>query len=112
MTDLGTSVDWDARFMALSIHIAEWSKDQKRQYGAVIVGERRRIISTGYNGLPRNIDDSRVILYKDRSLYGYFGWHKLNTTMRIPLWIIALAQSAQGGPFTYNVDHAKDSTAL
>jgi dCMP deaminase len=65
------SVDkWDIRFLDLSMHISEWSKDPSTRVGAVIVDSQRRIISTGYNGLPQGVEDTderlnnREIKYK------------------------------------------------
>ncbi|TRO55592.1 CMP deaminase [Candidatus Bathyarchaeota archaeon] len=51
-------VDWDARFIELARHIAEWSKDRSTKVGAVIVDDNRVVISMGYNGFPRGIDDT------------------------------------------------------
>ena len=56
---------WDIRFLQLAQHISTWSKDPSTQVGAVIVDPKNRIISTGYNGFPRGIDD-REELYFDR----------------------------------------------
>lgn len=50
--------DWNQRFLSLAEHIAQWSKDPSTQVGAVIVDPCRRIISTGYNGLPQGVDDT------------------------------------------------------
>jgi dCMP deaminase len=50
--------DWNQRFLSLAEHIAQWSKDPSTQVGAVIVDPSRRIISTGYNGLPQGVDDT------------------------------------------------------
>ncbi len=66
MTELRVSaVNWDYRFMALCLYIAEWSKDPDYQYGAVIVGDRRRIVGIGYNGLPRGLNDSNIARYEE-----------------------------------------------
>lgn len=52
---------WDNRFYELSKHIAEWSQDPSTKVGAVIVGNNKRIISLGFNGLPQGIkDDDRL----------------------------------------------------
>jgi len=37
--------------------IATWSKDQSRQCGAVIVDSRNAVLSLGWNGFPRGIND-------------------------------------------------------
>lgn len=50
--------DWDRRFLELAEHVATWSKDRSTQVGAVIVGSRKRVLSMGYNGFPRGVDDS------------------------------------------------------
>jgi dCMP deaminase len=49
---------WDRKFMALAQHIATWSKDRGRKVGAVIVGPDNEIRSTGFNGIPRGVDDT------------------------------------------------------
>ncbi len=48
---------WDRRFLDLAALVASWSKDQSTQVGAVIVDPARRVVSTGYNGLPARIED-------------------------------------------------------
>ena len=54
--------DWDARFLALAAHVAQWSKDPSTKTGAVLVGQDRRKIAVGYNGFPPGIaDDERLL---------------------------------------------------
>lgn len=48
---------WDERFIELAESIATWSKDPSRGVGAVIVSPMRQVLATGYNGLPRGVDD-------------------------------------------------------
>ena len=55
---MSISEKWDIRFLELARHISEWSKDPSTKVGCVIVGEDREVRSTGFNGLPRGIDDS------------------------------------------------------
>ena len=51
---------WDHRFLALAEHIADWSKDPSTQVGAVIIHTRsKRVISTGFNGFPAGVEDTR-----------------------------------------------------
>ena len=47
---------WTQRFLDLAKHIASWSKDTTK-VGAVAVDRSRRILETGYNGLPRSVID-------------------------------------------------------
>ncbi len=48
---------WHRRFLDLSEQIATWSKDPSRGVGAVIVSPSKQIVSTGFNGLPRGVED-------------------------------------------------------
>ena len=50
--------DWDKRFLQLAKHISEWSKDPSTRVGCVVVGPDRELRSTGFNGLPRGIEDN------------------------------------------------------
>lgn len=50
------SEKWDLRFMEMAELVATWSRDPGTKVGCVLVDERR-IISTGYNGLPQGIAD-------------------------------------------------------
>jgi dCMP deaminase len=50
---------WDKRFMKLAREISTWSKDPSSKIAAVIVNDERRILSTGYNGFPRGIADTK-----------------------------------------------------
>lgn len=47
----------DCRFLQLAQHIAMWSKHPKHKVGSVIVDKFDRVVSTGYNGLPRLVND-------------------------------------------------------
>jgi len=48
--------DWDQRFLVIASHIAGWSKDPSTKVGALAV-RNRRILATGYNGLPAHVAD-------------------------------------------------------
>jgi dCMP deaminase len=56
--------------MDLAGFIAGWSKDKSRKVGAVIVDDRNDLVTMGWNGFPRDIDDTiedrhkRPIKYK------------------------------------------------
>jgi dCMP deaminase len=52
------SKKWDVRFLELADSIATWSKDPSRGVGAVIVSPLRQVVATGYNGLPRGVEDN------------------------------------------------------
>lgn len=48
---------WHLRFLELADLVASWSKDTSTQCGSVVVGDGRRILSVGYNGMPRGAND-------------------------------------------------------
>ena len=52
------SKKWDGHFIELATQIAKMSKDPSTQVGAVMVGSDREILSTGFNGFPRGIEDT------------------------------------------------------
>ena len=49
---------WDQTFLDLATVIARRSKDPSSQVGAVIVDAHRRVVSLGYNGYPRGVEDT------------------------------------------------------
>jgi len=60
---------WDRRHLHLAQEISRWSKDPSTKCGAVIVDEKRRPVSWGYNGFPRGMEDRRELLGdRDRKL--------------------------------------------
>ena len=50
-------ISWDEYFMSVALLAAMRSKDPNTQVGACIVGEDKRILSTGYNGFPCGCSD-------------------------------------------------------
>lgn len=52
-----SEMKWHLRFLELAACTARWSKDPSRGVGCVIVDDRRQVCSTGFNGLPRGIED-------------------------------------------------------
>ncbi len=48
---------WDKRWMDLAQLVASWSKDKSRRTSAVIVDDRNVLVSIGWNGFPRGLDD-------------------------------------------------------
>lgn len=58
---------WDKRFLSLAQNVSTWSKDPSTKVGAVIVDDKRRIVSVGYNGFAAKVDDIEE-RYNDRSI--------------------------------------------
>jgi len=52
-------MEWNNWFLGLAQYISTASKDPSTKVGAVIVDEERRVVSLGYNGLPRGIEDTK-----------------------------------------------------
>lgn len=50
-------------------HVAKLSKDPSTQVGAVIFDDKRRIVSAGYNGLPRGVEDKPSRLHDRAQKY-------------------------------------------
>lgn len=57
-----TQRKWDKRYLKLAKLIASWSKDPSTKCGAVIVNEDNEIVSIGFNGFPRKVDDNELRL--------------------------------------------------
>ena len=48
---------WHGRYLDIAREVKVWSKDPSSTVGAVIVGRHGQILSTGFNGFPRKMDD-------------------------------------------------------
>lgn len=48
---------WDTKFIGMADLVASWSKDRSTKVGAVIVGPNNEVLSVGYNGFPRKVND-------------------------------------------------------
>jgi dCMP deaminase len=48
---------WHVRFLRLAKEVSTWSVDPSTKVGCVLV-KNKRVISTGYNGFPKNISDN------------------------------------------------------
>lgn len=58
MTECPNTIKWTYRFLDLADHVAQWSYDPNTKVGCVIVDEKKRVVSLGYNGFPRGVDDN------------------------------------------------------
>jgi dCMP deaminase len=71
VADVSTDT-WDRRWLDLATMIGSWSKDRSRGVGCVFVGSANQILSTGYNGLPRGIDDDVKERHERPEKYDWF----------------------------------------
>jgi dCMP deaminase len=51
---------WDKYYLGLVPHIAEKSKDTSRKVGCILVGAGNEVLTTGYNGLPRGVNEDEA----------------------------------------------------
>jgi dCMP deaminase len=50
---------WDEHYLIIATEVATMGTCARRQVGCVLVDERRRILSTGFNGVPPNWEHCR-----------------------------------------------------
>lgn len=62
---------WDQHFVTLCKEIAKMSKDTSTQTGCVVVRPDKSIASTGFNGFPRGVDDTKPERYERPAKYLY-----------------------------------------
>ena len=81
-------IDWHTYFMSLAHLSALRSKDPNTGVGAVIVDNVNRIVSIGYNGMPRGCDDSLFPWDREGDFldtkYAYVVHAELNAILNAP----------------------------
>jgi dCMP deaminase len=65
-----SKLSWDEWFIKLAATVALKSKDPSTQVGALIVRRDRTIVSAGFNGFPRGIEDTDERLNDRPTKYG------------------------------------------
>jgi len=58
---------WKQRFLEQARIVGSWSKDPSTQVGCIVVDEDKNILSMGFNGFPRGIEDTDE-RYQNRDL--------------------------------------------
>lgn len=61
-------INWEEYFMGIALLSAKRSKDPSTQVGACIVDEDNKVVSIGYNGMPRQVDESQLTWEKGEYL--------------------------------------------
>ena len=64
-------MDWTSYFINIASTVREKSKDPSSKIGAVIVGPEKQIISTGFNGFPRGIDETDLTRWERPMKYQF-----------------------------------------
>jgi dCMP deaminase len=97
-------MNWDQKFLQLAFNIAEWSKDRSTKVGCVIVGPNHEILTTGYNGMCRGVNDYLECRHERPAKYMWFEHAERNAIFNaarvgIPLdGSILYCASAMSGP--------------
>ena len=80
-------ISWDEFFMGVAQLAAKRSRDPNTQVGACIVKDKK-IISTGYNGMPRTCDDCGLPTGRDGNFldtkYPYTVHAEMNAILNAP----------------------------
>lgn len=82
------ALTWDEYFMGLAHLSALRSKDPHTQVGAAIVDENHRVVSVGYNGLPKGCSDDKFPWNREGSVlhskYAFVVHAELNAILNSP----------------------------
>ena len=97
--------NWDYKYCELAKHIAQWSKDPSTKVGAVVVGDHGQILSQGYNGFPRGIDDTSARLNDKEQKYKYIVHAEMNCIYNASLNGTSLNESTL---YTYGLPICSD----
>lgn len=63
-----SNISWDEYFMGIASLSALRSKDPNTKVGACIVDEENKVVSIGYNGMPRQLDEDQLSWNKGEDL--------------------------------------------
>ena len=82
-------INWDEYFMGLAHLSALRSKDPSTQVGAVIVSSSNKVVSIGYNGLPKGCSDDEYPWDREgntlETKYVYVVHAELNAILNSPM---------------------------
>ena len=61
---------WRNRFVSMAEMVSSWSKDPSTKVGCVLIDPKSNtVIATGYNGIPRGVEDTDVRLHSRPQKY-------------------------------------------
>ena len=86
-------LSWDEYFLDIAATVSTKSKDTSTPVGAVIVGEDHQILSTGFNGFPRGVQDDPELVperYERPMKYSYTVHAEPNSLLNAAMHGIAL----------------------
>lgn len=73
---------WARRYLRVAKEVASWSKDPSTKVGAVLVSPDNHILSTGYNGFPQGLADTKERLETREIKYKYVRHAERNALSR------------------------------
>jgi dCMP deaminase len=65
------TLKWDQRYLKLAQQIAQWSRDPSSKIGAIAVGSKGQVLSQGFNGFPRGLEDNHNRLVHRETKYKF-----------------------------------------
>ena len=66
--DNKSNLNWDEYFMGMAVLSSLRSKDPSTKVGACIADSEHKVVSIGYNGMPRHIEDNDLTWDKGEGL--------------------------------------------
>lgn len=63
---------WDKRWLQMAEVVASWSKDPNTKVGCVIVDDRQNLLVTGWNGIPRGVEDESDLRNEKPEKYKWY----------------------------------------
>ncbi|NCB48535.1 MAG: dCMP deaminase family protein [Clostridia bacterium] len=78
-------ISWDEYFMGIAMLSAKRSKDPSTQVGACIVSDENKVVSIGYNGMPKGLKDDEACWEREgdflNTKYAYVVHAELNAIL-------------------------------
>ena len=93
MSNLLTAAGWGDKYTHLAKEISTWSKDPSTKVGAVVIGEHGQLLSQGYNGFPRRINDTDDRLNNRKRKYELVVHAEMNAIYNASLTGVSLRDS-------------------
>ena len=83
------NINWDEYFMGIAVLSGLRSKDPVTKVGACIVDSDNKVVSIGYNGMPRGLDESQLSWNRGEDLdskYLYVCHAEFNAILNTIAW--------------------------
>lgn len=85
---------WKTKYLDLAQHFSTWSKDPSSKIGAVTVADDGRVLTQGYNGFPKGIEDRDERLNNREVKYGLVVHAEMNCIYNAASMGISLRDSS------------------